>query len=181
MRRVVVHHTATSPDASPEQIAQGEVDRGKPGISVHFLIAADGKTYWTQPLELAVALTGLSAVNEDAIGVALIGNFSLVEPGPNQIAAAATLIAWLLSRFELPPEVVVGRRELERVASPGAQWERRARCRDALLAARAGHPVEAHAGRKRQSAHCGRRFSTCAPASQPKRRLPKRLRSSRLK
>ncbi len=134
VRRVVVHHTATSSDASPEQIAQGDVDQGKPGISVHFLIAADGKTYWTQPLELAVAQTGLSAVNEDAIGIALIGNFSLVEPGPSQIAAAATLIAWLLGRFELPPEAVVGRRELERVASPGAQWDRRARYRDALLA-----------------------------------------------
>ncbi len=134
VRRIVVHHTATSPGATPEQIAQAEVDAGKPGLRYHFLIAADGKVYWTQPLEVAVAQTGVSAVNEDAIGIALIGNFMLVAPGPNQIAAAATLIAWLLSRFELAADVVVGRRELEDSGSPGAQWDHQARYRDALLA-----------------------------------------------
>jgi N-acetyl-anhydromuramyl-L-alanine amidase AmpD len=90
--------------------------------------------YWTQPLEAAVAQTGIQQVNEEAVGVGLVGNFTLVAPGPGQIAAAAALIAWLLSRFDLPSDAVVGRRELERVGSPGAQWDSRERYRDGLLA-----------------------------------------------
>lgn len=134
VRRIVVHHTATSAGGSPEQIARDHIASGKPGISYHFLIASDGTIYWAQPLETAVPQTGIRQVNEEAIGVALIGNFALVAPRPSQIAAAAALIAWLLSRFDLSPTDVVGRRELERVGSPGAQWNGGSRYRDALLA-----------------------------------------------
>ena len=47
--------------------------------------------------------------------------------------AAANLIAWLLSRFSLTTTEVVGRRELENVASPGAQWQQGAAFKTTLL------------------------------------------------
>jgi len=134
IQRVVVHHTATSAASTPEQIAQAYVRQGRPSIPFHFLVAADGTTFWTQPIDLATTHTRLSQVNDESIGVALVGNFTSVPPTHAQLAGAATLIAWLLNRFGLNEDRISGRRELEKVGSPGTQWDTGARYRDALIA-----------------------------------------------
>jgi hypothetical protein len=134
IRRIVVHHTATRPDVTPQRIAETQVGQGKPGITYHFLVAGDGTIYWTQPLDLAVEQTLVDAVNADGVAVALAGNFTNVVPLEEQMAAAANLIAWLLSSFRLDIGVIYGRRELDtRVASPGAQWLEGARYKNRLL------------------------------------------------
>ncbi len=134
VRRIVIHHTVTSPSITPVQLAQAHIRQGKPGLPYHYLVAADGKIYWTQALETVAGHTGLAQVNNEAVGVALVGNFTTLPPPPAQLAAAAGLVAWLLSRFGLEPDAVVGRRELEQVGSPGIQWDGGVRYKDALLA-----------------------------------------------
>jgi len=134
IRRVIVHHTVTRADVTPEVIAQAHVKRDKPGITYHFLVTDDGAIYWTQPLEAIVEQTLVSAVNDDGVAVALAGNFMEAVPTTAQMDSAARLIAWLLSSLRLSPEAVYGRNELDtRVSSPGTQWLQGAQFKETLL------------------------------------------------
>ncbi len=134
IKRVIVHHTATRGDITPQRLAEAQVAQGKPGTTYHFLVNDDGSIHWLQPLETAVAQTNRADANADGIALALAGNFGQVPPGDVQLSAAAQVIAWLLDRFGLKTTDVYGRRELENVASPGAQWDTGAKYKDPLLA-----------------------------------------------
>jgi len=134
IKRVIIHHTVTRDDVTPERLAQAQVARGKPGITYHFLVNGDGTITWTQPAETAVEQTLVPDVNADGIAVALAGNFQQAVPTPAQMESAATLVAWLLSSLGLTESAVYGRSELDkRVASPGAQWAQGSHYRDTLL------------------------------------------------
>ena len=135
IQRVVVHHTVTRDDVTPQRIAEAHVGQDKPGIKYHFLLTGDGAIYWTQPLEAVVEQTRVSAVNDDGVAVALAGNFTEAVPTAAQMDSAARLIVWLLSTLQLSSEAVWGRNELDRgISSPGAQWLGGARFKDTLLA-----------------------------------------------
>jgi N-acetyl-anhydromuramyl-L-alanine amidase AmpD len=135
-KRVIVHHTGLNkPEVTPQRIAQAQVDQGKAGITYHFLVYPDGKLYQTQPFTVATGQTGLATANADAIGVALHGNFSDNPPPAVQLDRAAELIVWLLRKFNLTPEVIVGRIELEpKIFSPGRQWLQGAQYKLTLVA-----------------------------------------------
>jgi hypothetical protein len=131
---VIIHHTVTRDDVTPERLAQAQVAQGKPGITYHFLVNGDGAITWTQPAETAVEQTLVPDVNADGIAVALAGNFQQAVPTPAQMESAAMLVAWLLSSLGLIESAVYGRSELDkRVGSPGAQWAQGSRYRDTLL------------------------------------------------
>ncbi len=145
IRRIVLHHTVTSTDVSPERIAQVHIGQGKPGIAYHFLVTGGGVIYATQPLTNIVRQIMSSDdnadINADSIAVALAGDFRAtrnVEPSDEQRHAAAHLIAWLIGSLGLGSEVeqiVFGRSELgETVTSPGNQWLSGVRYKNRLLA-----------------------------------------------
>lgn len=139
IKRIIVHHTVTRGDVTPERLAEAQVARGKPGITYHFVISEAGAITWTQPLETAVEQTLSAAANADGVAVALAGNFQASVPPDAQIDSAAVLIAWLLSTLGLPVNAVIGRSEVDtRVGSPGAQWSQGARFKDTLLNAISG-------------------------------------------
>jgi hypothetical protein len=134
IKRVIIHHTVTRDDVTPERLAQAQVAQGKPGITYHFLVNGDGAITWTQPAETAVEQTLVPDVNADGIAVALAGNFQQAVPTPAQMESAAMLVAWLLSSLGLIESAVYGRSELDkRVGSPGAQWAQGSRYKDTLL------------------------------------------------
>ncbi len=134
IKRIIVHHTVTRDDVTPERLAQAQVDQGKPGITYHFLVNGDGTITWTQPLTAVVDQTLAPDVNADGVAVALAGNFQNDVPTQSQMASAAALIAWLLSSLGLNANAVYGRSELDkRVASPGLQWLQGSRYKDTLL------------------------------------------------
>lgn len=125
VRRVVVHHTATRADITPQQVAQFQVSQGLPGIKYHFFINGDGAISWVQPVESVVAQTNVEAVNADGAAVCLAGNFASAPPGDAQLEAAAQTIAWLLNGLGLSADAIVGRSEVDASdpsGSPGAQW-----------------------------------------------------------
>jgi hypothetical protein len=124
VRRIIVHHTATRADITPQRLAEAQVAQDRAGITYHFLVGGDGTLYWTQPFETAVEQALVPQVNADGVAVALAGNFTSTVPSEAQMAGAASLIAWLLSKFGLTTEAVFGRREVETrvIASPGARW-----------------------------------------------------------
>jgi len=133
IRRIVIHHTVTPGDISPEKVAQAMIARGLPGITYHFLIWADGAIFATQALDVLTSQTGAEEANREAVGVALAGNFTTDVPPDAQMASAAQLVARLLDQFGLTTESVVGRRELDSTASPGDQWLSGAQYKTALL------------------------------------------------
>ena len=125
VRRVVVHHTATRSDITPQQVAQFQVTQGLAGIKYHFFINGDGTISWVQPVEAVVAQTNVEAVNADGVAVCLAGNFATVPPGDAQMEAAAQTIAWLLDGLGLTADAIIGRSEVDASdpsGSPGAQW-----------------------------------------------------------
>ena len=101
VRRVIVHHTATKPDVTPQRVAEFQVGQGLPGIKYHFYITGDGQISWTQPVEALTSQTSVEAVNADGIAVCLAGDFNKVAPSAAQMESAAQTIAWLLSTFNL--------------------------------------------------------------------------------
>jgi N-acetyl-anhydromuramyl-L-alanine amidase AmpD len=134
VRYIVVEHTATLEDVTPEQLAATHLEQGKPAIACHFLVARDGTIYWTQPLEAVVHHALLSSINQSSIAVSLSGNFSGQAPDATQLTATAALLAWLVGIFGLDLTAIRGRRELEDVPSPGAQWSSGANYKETLLA-----------------------------------------------
>lgn len=145
IRRIVLHHTATRTDVSPEHIAEVHIGQGKPGIAYHYLVTGDGIIYATQPLTNIVRQITSSddnaTINADSVAVAFAGDFRAsrnVEPADEQRFAAAHLIAWLTESLGLGADIaqiVFGRSELgEVVTSPGDQWLNGVRYKDKLLA-----------------------------------------------
>ena len=134
IKRVIMHHTVTRDDVTPERLAQAQVSQGKPGITYHFLVNGNGTITWTQPLEALVDQTLLPDVNADGVAVALAGNFQNAVPTTGQMDSAAVLTAWLLSSLGLDVSAIYGRSELDkRVGSPGAQWLQGSHYKDTLL------------------------------------------------
>ena len=145
IRRIVLHHTVTRTDVTPQRIAEVHVGQGKPGIAYHYLINGDGTINAVQPLTRIVLQATSSASNQranaDSIAIALAGDFREqrhVEPSAAQRQAAAALIAWLISERKLGgviEQIVFGRSELgESVLSPGTQWLGGVRYKDKLFA-----------------------------------------------
>lgn len=135
LKRIIVHHTVTSPTVKPERIAEVQVNSGKPGITYHYLISGDGTIYWTQSLEVVTDQTLKREANADGVAVALAGNFTDVVPAEAQMDAAARLIAWLRYQYHVPENAVVGRCEIDlTIGSPGKQWLSGVKYKDDLLA-----------------------------------------------
>ena len=93
---------------------------------------------------MAVNQSRVAAVDADAVGVALGGDFDLAAPAGEQMEAAAELLAKLLVDLGLHVNDIYGRNELERgTTSPGMQWGQGVRWRDdsdrAGRAAPSGH------------------------------------------
>ncbi len=117
IRRIVINHTAAPPTIPIQVIAQAHVDRGYPGIAYDYFVDGQGRIFQVSPLE--------SVVKADAdwsgggVNICLAGNFTQAPPSEAQLAATAALCAWLVSRFGLAVEDIVGLRELLQTASPG--------------------------------------------------------------
>ncbi len=135
IQRIVIHHTGAAPNATPEDLVRHLVNEGRQGLPYHFLVAGSGETFQLAGPDVAVNQSRLDAIDADAIGIALGGNFDLAVPSVAQMAATVDLLAELLEQFGLHVNNIYGRSELERgVTSPGMQWGQGVRWRDDLIA-----------------------------------------------
>ncbi len=133
INQIVIHHTATSPTITPERLAEYMVRKAnKPGISYHFVVAADGAIYQTNRLE--TVSDHAFARNQGSVGVCFPGNFTNAIPTTAQLEAGGWLCAWLLSQLRLPIDKIVGLGEFVNTQSPGTQWLKGQRWKDKLLA-----------------------------------------------
>ncbi len=122
IHRIVLHHTVTSTDVSPERIAEVHVSQGKPGIAYHFLVMgmapSTPRNHSPTLSNKSHRATSTPNINADSVAVVLAGDFRAsrnVEPTEEQRFAAAHLIAWLIESLGLGTDIaqiVFGRSEL---------------------------------------------------------------------
>ncbi len=135
IKRVVLHHTVTSPETDPVALARAIISRRDlPGLPYHFLVQGDGDGFWAEALETQVAQTSKKPINEEGVAVALAGNFTNTPPPDAQLNTAAAIVAQLVKTYGLNVDTdVIGRSEVDAVASPGKQWLQGAKYKYTLL------------------------------------------------
>jgi hypothetical protein len=124
---VTLHHTGSveplRPDDDPVQKlrglqAWGARDRNWWDVPYHYLIDLEGRVYegrdWRYMGETNTAY--------DPAGhflISVIGNYGLQEATPEQVEAIADLMAWALSRFDLPLDRIGGHYDHAETTCPG--------------------------------------------------------------
>lgn len=124
---VVIHHSVTSHDATPDDIALLHKARGWGGIGYHFVITKDGNVYYVG--DVGTARANVLNMNEKVIGVCLVGDFTKHLPSDEQIVSAHYLCKFFLDNTAVWPQLktwegsVVGHKELQATACPGTSWK----------------------------------------------------------
>lgn len=132
IRLLVIHHSATPADTTPESVARYHVSHWNwAGIGYHFFITADGTIYQTNELETIAS--HCASANGAGVGICFAGDFTKAAPPTAQIHAGARLLAWLLDELSLGPSAIEGHRDLMQTACPGDQWLSGAMWRASLL------------------------------------------------
>ncbi len=126
---LAIHHSAGSDNQTPEEISNYHINNnGWGGIGYHFLISKDGTVYYVG--DISTARANVANLNEQVIGICLIGNFTQGKvPTDEQYLSAHSLCDFFISNYpDLTNlkswDVVVGHRELPGQTSicPGEDW-----------------------------------------------------------
>ncbi len=128
---IIVHHTEDpnvrdaegnliSKHFTPEvTVYHREVRGWKEGLGYHFTIEADGTVYeggrWMRQLDGAHT----KDMNHCSIGVAMMGNFDIYDPTPEQFASLLNLLKELVKRFDIDPDNVQPHRAYSPKSCPG--------------------------------------------------------------
>jgi len=117
----VIHHSASVPSTSVEDIHRWHLARGWSGIGYHYYIDEvggvwQGRPEWTQGAH--AYLDALHEANSDGIGICLAGNFEN-GPGPTeaQMRSLVELITNIRTRYVDIP--AIGHKEVQSTACPG--------------------------------------------------------------
>lgn len=129
---LVIHHTATDPNMTPQRLAEYQVQKlGRARIVYHFCIASDGTIYQTN--RLGTVSNHAYDKNQTSLGICFIGDFTEAVPSDAQLEAGGRLCAWLIGSLRLPSSAIVGLSELAQTQSPGKQWLSDQRWKDRLM------------------------------------------------
>ena len=118
-RYIVIHHSATSGGGARKFDAEHKA-QGWDELGYHFVVGngtdtADGQIEvgprWPKQKHGAHAKTPDQRYNNFGIGICLVGNFDDGRPSPRQVQSAETLIAFLMQRYRIPPERVIGHQD----------------------------------------------------------------------
>jgi len=120
---LVIHHSVTAHDATPDDIALLHKARGWGGIGYHFVITQDGTVYYVG--DIGTARANVLNKNELVIGICLVGDFTKHLPSDEQITSAHLLCQRLI---ELVPNVknweqLKGHKDFQATACPGSSWD----------------------------------------------------------
>lgn len=118
---LVVHHTASQYDPPIEEIHRWHKERGWVGTGYHFLIKFDGSIEGGRPEDAVGA--HVEGHNNNSLGIALNGDFTVGTPTQEQMAALAALLRELLGKYSQAK--VVAHRDLAATQCPGKNfpWE----------------------------------------------------------
>ena len=149
-RSIVLHQSGTAA-GNARRFDRLHRARGWDGLGYHFVITNGhggpdgavevGERWWEQKhgahagaLPVRALPEARNLYNELGIGICLVENFQRRPPTSRQIHALARLLRGLQTEFRIPPERVLGHREVRRTACPGRYfpWRQigRASCRE---------------------------------------------------
>lgn len=126
---LAIHHTAGPDTQTPTEIANYHINNnGWGGIGYHFLIGKDGTVYYVG--DLSTARANVANLNEQVIGICLIGNFTSGQvPSNEQYDSAHKLCDFFINNYpDLSSinswEAVKGHKELpgQSTTCPGDNW-----------------------------------------------------------
>jgi hypothetical protein len=125
IKYLVIHHSVTKHEATPDDIALLHKARGWGGIGYHFVITKDGVVHYVG--DISTARANVLNKNEQVIGIMLVGDFTKHLPTDAQIESAHDLCKFFLTETPSIPTLnswdqVVGHKDLGATACPGSSW-----------------------------------------------------------
>ncbi len=130
---IIIHHAPEVAELDARTPDGGAIAAPTAALC-HFYVAADGATYQTQDLTALIEHIGLHGVDATSIAVALEGQFDADTPGEAQMNALADLVTWLMTRYDLSTDAILGASEVKpNETSPGVQWLRGCQYKLSLL------------------------------------------------
>jgi N-acetyl-anhydromuramyl-L-alanine amidase AmpD len=127
---IVIHHSAT-PGGSAAAFDRAHRGQGWDSLGYHFVIGngngsgngiVERGPRWSTQKHGAHTKTADNRYNELGIGICLVGNFDTGRPSQQQIDATARLVGWLMARYNIPPERVIGHGQAKPTACPGKNF-----------------------------------------------------------
>lgn len=115
VKYIVVHHTASTKDFTPEEINSMHIRQGMNGIGYHLYIRKDGSVYQGRPFEMVGAHA--EGYNWESVGVCLSGNFEIEEPTRKEVESLGECLSMLKGMF--PSASIIPHSNLNATACPG--------------------------------------------------------------
>ncbi len=124
---IVIHHSATS-FGNATIIDGWHRDKGWDELGYHFVIgngtsSGDGQIEvgprWPIQKWGAHTKTADNRYNDFGIGICLVGNFDVDHPTAAQLKSVATLVAYLMKTYKIPPDCVIGHGDAKPTDCPG--------------------------------------------------------------
>lgn len=107
---IIIHHSATAPDASLQDIRAYHIEKGMDDVGYHFVIDSHGSILPGRSLMIPGAHA--RGLNADSIGICCIGDFSEIPPTPRIVESLISLISQLRKRFTISPKCIIGHRDV---------------------------------------------------------------------
>lgn len=117
VRWIFVHTAAYSGEAGAAEIDEWHRARGWDGIGYHFVVRRDGRVEPGRPLEFAGA--HVAGCNSRSVGICCEGHGDYEPHTGPQRAALLELCRALMARFDVPPDRVLGHREVNGLIEAG--------------------------------------------------------------
>ena len=122
-RRTVIHHSASGPTTTIEDIHRWHLAKEWAGIGYHYVIYFDGSIHRGRP-EWAKGAHAYQDpqhdANSDGIGICLIGDFTKAVPTEAQMVSLIWLVHDIWSRY--PGIPVIGHKDVMPTACPGDRF-----------------------------------------------------------
>jgi len=118
---IVVHHTVTDKNISPEDLRAIFKSRfGVDYIGYNYYIRGNGEVHSDiGPEGIGIHNNIGNLNNTNSVGISLAGNFEEEEPTNEQLNALSNLIKELQSKYNIPDSNIVGHRDMKSTACPG--------------------------------------------------------------
>lgn len=125
LKYVVIHHSVTIHEATPDDIALLHKARGWGSIGYHFVITKDGVVHYVG--DISTARANVANMNEQVIGICLVGDFTKHLPSDEQIRSAHDLSKFFFFQAPSLPTLIdwqqlKGHKDLDATACPGSSW-----------------------------------------------------------
>ncbi len=130
VKYLAIHHTASPDTQTPTEIANYHINNnGWGGIGYHFVISKDGTVYYVG--DISTARANVANLNEQVLGICLIGNFTSGRaPTNEQLNSANKLCDFFINNYPDLSNInswdsVKGHKELpgQSTTCPGDNWQ----------------------------------------------------------